>query len=102
MPDQRAEEVDEAFQDADDHEAHKNPLPYLGGEGAFDDTAEAEADDGDGQSSHHRHPDGDTFDKRNLIHILNVFNRSLTYGCPRLGRVLQWIENQFDPQKLHV
>ena len=89
MPDQGTEEVDEAFQDADDHETHQDPLPHLGGEGAFDDTAEAEADYGDDQGCHHRHPDGDTFDERYLIHILNVFNRSLTFGCPRLGRVLQ-------------
>jgi len=102
VPDQGAEEVDEAFQDADDHEAHQDPLPHLGGEGAFDDTAEAEANDGDGQSSHHRHPDGDAFDERYLIHILNVFSRSLVYSCLRQKRVLQRIENQFDPQKLHV
>lgn len=68
VPDQGAEEVDEAFQDADDHEAHQDPLPYLGGEGAFDDTAEAKADDRDDQGRHHRHPNGDAFHKLYFIH----------------------------------
>ena len=68
MPVKRREEIDEAFQDADDDEAHDHPFGDLGKEAAFDDAAEAEADDRDERGGYHRHPYRHTFAECHFIH----------------------------------
>ena len=68
VPDEGAEEVDEAFEDADHQDPHQDPFPHLGGERAFDDTSEAETQRSDNGCSNNSHPDGHAFDKLLFIH----------------------------------
>jgi hypothetical protein len=71
VPDEGAEEVDEAFEDADDDEAHQDPFRDLCEEGAFDDSAEAEAEDGDDRRCEQRDGYRRPFDECLLVNCLH-------------------------------
>ena len=68
VPDEGAEEVDEAFEDADHQDPHQDPFPHLGGERAFNHSAEAEAQCGDDSRGDNCHPDCCAFDEFLFIH----------------------------------
>lgn len=60
---------DETFEDADDNDSHYNPLCDLGKQVAFDDSTEAESDDGDDDRSDYGSPNRKSLDKFFLFHI---------------------------------
>jgi len=60
---------DESFEDTDDNESHHYPLCDLGKQVTFDDSPEAESDDGDDDGGDYRNPHRKSFDKCFLFHI---------------------------------
>ena len=63
---------DKTFKDSDDDDAHHNPFRDLGKQVAFDDSTEAESDDGDDNGDNYRRPNRKSFDKFSLFHICCV------------------------------
>ena len=63
---------DKAFKDSDDDDAHHNPFRDLGKQVAFDDSTEAESDDGDDNGDNYRRPNRKSLDKFFLSHICLV------------------------------
>ena len=68
MPDQRPEEVDETLENADNHQAHQDPLRNFSEQRPFDDLSEAQSDGGHYHRRHNCHPNGDSFHKLYFIH----------------------------------
>ena len=61
MVDQRGEDVGEDLEDADEEEAHEDPLADFLSQRRFHHSAETEADHGDGDRDHDGRPDHEAF-----------------------------------------
>jgi len=77
-------ERDESLKDADDDESHYDPFGDLGKQVAFDDSTEAESDDGDDDGGDYRNPHRKFLDKFGLFHICKIVTIKLLNYCEML------------------